>query len=163
MIDAEHLQDAIGLLPEELLAPVDVLRKQKREVWKPVVAVAASLLLVVGLYHLQPVQKTADNGSFLEDAAEHAPADRGDGYVEEYAGNSIEHSTNLSAYFLTAKITEITENYLAVTLSDGKTAKVFLDHLEKNKEFSLSNEITLLFDQEPKNRKELYPKEILIN
>ncbi len=159
MISAERLQDAIGLLPEDMLAPVDALRRKKRMVWKPVAAVAASLLLVVGLYHLQPVQKSADKGSFLEDAAEHAPADRGDGF----AGSSVEHSTNLSAYFLTAKITEITENYLAVTLSDGKTAKVFFDHLEKNKEFSLGNEITLLFDQEPKTHKELYPKEILIN
>lgn len=159
MINAERLQDAITLLPEELLAPVDTLRQQKKVYWKPIAAIAASLLLVVGLYHFQPAQKAADNGAFLEDAAEHAPADRGDGF----SGSSVEHSTNLSAYFLTAKITEITEKYLIVTLSDGETAKVFLDHLERNEEFSLDNEITLLFDQEPKNHKELYPKEILIN
>ena len=45
MIDAERLQDAITLLPEDLLAPVDALRKRKRTFWKPIAAVAASFLL----------------------------------------------------------------------------------------------------------------------
>lgn len=158
MIDAERLQDAINLLPEDMLAPVDALRQKKRFYWKPVAAVAASLLLVVGLYYFQPAKKAADNGAFLEDAAEHAPADRGDGF----AGSSVEHSTNLSAYFLTAKITEITEKYLAVTLSDGETAKVFFDHLEKNEEFSLGKEIILWFNQEPTELTRLYPDDITI-
>ena len=163
MIDAERLQDAISLLPEELLSPVDALRQRKRVFWKPVAAVAASLLLVVGLYQLQPAQNTSDKGSFLEDAAEHAPADRGDGYVEEYAGNSIEHSTNLSAYFLPAKITEIAEDHLVVTLPAGESAKVFFDNLEEPSSFSVGDDITLYFPETPKNPRELYPNEILIN
>lgn len=162
MINAERLQDAIGLLPEELLSPVDALRQRKKVYWKPIVAVAASLLLVVGLWRLQPVQKSADNGFFLEDAAEHAPAGRGDGFVEEFAGNSIEQSTTLHTYFLPAQITEIHDTYWVVTLPAGESAKVFFDNLEECNDFSVGDEITLCFNDEPKKPTELYPNEIFI-
>ena len=162
MINAECLQDAIGLLPEDLLSPVDALRQRKKVYWKPIAAVAASLLLVVGLWRLQPAQKSADNGAFLEDATEHAPAGRGDGFVEDYAGNSIEQSTTLYAYFLPAKITEIHDTYWIVTLTEGESAKVFFDNLEELEGFSLGDEITLCFPAEPKELAELYPNEIFI-
>jgi len=45
----ETFQDALTLLPEQLLAPVDALRRKKRLPWKPVLATAACLCLVVGL------------------------------------------------------------------------------------------------------------------
>ena len=157
MINAERLQDAIGLLPEELLSPVDALRQRKKVYWKPIAAVAASLLLVVGLWQLQPAQKSADKGSALEDAAE-----RGDGFVEEFAGNSIEQSTTLSACFLPAQITEIHDTYWVVTLPAGESAKVFFDNLEECNDFSVGDEITLCFNDEPKKPTELYPNEIFL-
>ncbi len=155
MIDAERLQDAITMLPEELLAPVDALRQQKRALWRPLAAVAASLLLVVGLYHLQPGQKTAENGAFLEDAAEGAQ-------VEDYRGNSAEHSTNLAAYSLTATVKIIEKDHLVVTLANGETAKVFVDNLEEPKELTPGAEITLCFDQKPEDLKQLYPNNIIV-
>lgn len=45
----EQLQDAMTLLPEELLQPVDALRQKKRFPWKSVLATAACFCLVVGL------------------------------------------------------------------------------------------------------------------
>ena len=156
MIDAERLQDAITLLPEELLAPVDALRKRKRISWKPITAVAASFLLIVGLWWLQPGQKTTDTDSFLEDAA-----GRGESFVEEDAGSYIEHSTTLNFYSLPAKITEITEVYLVVTLPAGESGKVFLDNLENPPIFSIGEEITLFFKKMPVKLTELYPDEIL--
>ena len=45
----EIFQDAMTLLPEEMLAPVDALRRRKRLTWKSVLATAACLCLVVGL------------------------------------------------------------------------------------------------------------------
>lgn len=51
---AESLHDAISLLPEELLTPVDRLRQKKRVPWKSLAAVAACLCLVVGLWLLNP-------------------------------------------------------------------------------------------------------------
>ena len=45
----ETFQDAMTLLPEELLAPVDALRRKKRFPWKSVLATAACFCLVVGL------------------------------------------------------------------------------------------------------------------
>ena len=118
MIDAERLQDAITLLPEELLASVDALRKRKRTFWKPVAAVAASLLLVVGLYQLQPMEKTTDAEFSVEDAGQ--GIDRGE---NDYKGNFL----TINGYILTGKIIEVAEEHLVVTLADGQTAKVFLD------------------------------------
>ena len=155
MINAERLQDAITLLPEELLASVDALRKRKRTFWKPVAAVAASLLLVVGLYQLQPAKKSADNGSFLQDAADGE-------YVEGFAGNSKEHSTTTAAYSLSAKITEITEEYLVVTMPAGESAKVYLEKARGHTDFSPGMEILLFFEKEPEDHKQLYPDSISI-
>ena len=87
MIDAERLQDAITALPEELLTPVDALRKQKRPVWKPIATVAASLLLVVGLYQLQPEKKSAENASAPQDAALGVLTDGKEGCTEEYSAS----------------------------------------------------------------------------
>lgn len=160
MISAERLQDAIGLLPEDMLAPVDALRRQKRISWKPFAAVAASFLLVVGLWQLQPMYKSAENGKGM-DAAEHAPAYRSDGYT----GNSSysEHSSdNLYPYCLNAKITQIAEDHLVVTLAEGSTAKVFLENVEEAEEFFIGAEIVLWFDTAPNEFAQLYPKDITI-
>lgn len=161
MINAERLQDAITLLPEELLSPVDALRQKKQVLGRPIAAAVASLLLVVGLWYLQPAQKSADNGTFLEDAAEHAPADRGDGLVEDYAGNSMEHSFSSYTYSLPVKITEVHEAYLVVILPAGESADVFFDNLEKAQDFSLGEKITLCFSRKPENLKKLFPNEIV--
>ena len=45
----ETFQDAMTLLPEEMLEPVDALRRKKLFPWKSVLATAACLCLVVGL------------------------------------------------------------------------------------------------------------------
>lgn len=154
MMDAERLQDAITILPEELLAPVDALRQQKRDFWKPIAAVAASLLLVVGLYHLQPLQKTAENEAFLEDAAEGA-------LLEDYRGNSKEHSTTQSAHSITATVEKTVEDHLVVILPAGEAAKVFFDNLEDPPNFSPGTEVILCFSQIPKDCKQLYPNNII--
>lgn len=46
---ADEFHDAMTLLPEELLEPVDALRQKKRFPWRSVLATAACLCLVVGL------------------------------------------------------------------------------------------------------------------
>ena len=158
MISAEHLQDAIGLLPDELLFHTDALRQQKQPVWKPVAAVAASLLLVAGLYQLQPAQKSAENGKGMADAAENIITDG-------LTGNSSfsEHSTSLYVHSLPAKIMEVHADHLVVTLPAGESAKVFFDNLEEFGGFSVGDEITLCFTEPPKKPRELYPNEILIH
>lgn len=72
MISAEHIHDALTLLPEELLKPVDALRRKKRIPWKGMTAAAACLCLVVGLWFLLPgaVSMDSANGS-----AEYLPED----------------------------------------------------------------------------------------
>lgn len=63
MITGENIQDALSLLPEELIAPVDALRRKKRIPWKPLTALAACLCLCVGLWYFSPGGITAENAA----------------------------------------------------------------------------------------------------
>ena len=53
-MNPEQLHDAISLLSDDLLVPVDKLRQKKRIPWKSVAALAACACLVVGLWTLFP-------------------------------------------------------------------------------------------------------------
>ena len=91
----EVLHDAISLLPEDLLTPVDRLRQQRKTPWKSIAAVAACLCLVVGLWLIYPGNKLAMdsvNSGILngagatpekEPAAEHAHSTTSSGYELE--------------------------------------------------------------------------------
>lgn len=70
MITPEHIHDALTLLPEELLTPVDALRRRKRFRWQPIAAAAACLCLIAGLWLLVPAGIKADSGSCAEDGCE---------------------------------------------------------------------------------------------
>lgn len=50
MITAENIHDALTLLPDDLIAPVDALRRKKRIPWRSLTAAAACLCLCAGLY-----------------------------------------------------------------------------------------------------------------
>ena len=69
----EQFQDAITLLPEELLEPVDALRRKKRFPWKSVLTTAACFCLVLGLtlgYAKLIAPASKENDAAAEDAAE---------------------------------------------------------------------------------------------
>ena len=62
----ETFQDALTLLPEELLAPVDALRRRKPFSWLSLLATAACLFLVIGLaigYSIIVAPASAENGA----------------------------------------------------------------------------------------------------
>ena len=82
-MNAEQLQDAISLLPEEMVADVDRLRRKKPNPWKGVIAAAACICLLTGLWVLQ-------NGGIKAESGNSAP-DR----VED-AGAGMEHSQDCS-------------------------------------------------------------------
>ena len=54
MIDSQNIHDALNLLPDDLLAPVDALRRKKWFPWKTIASVAACLCLCVGLWFFFP-------------------------------------------------------------------------------------------------------------
>lgn len=53
-MNTETLHNAISLLPEDLLTPVDRLRQKKRIPWKSIAAAAACLCLATGLWLIRP-------------------------------------------------------------------------------------------------------------
>ena len=62
----ETFQDALTLLPEELLAPVDALRRRRPFSWLSVLTTAACLFLVIGLaigYSIIIAPASAENGA----------------------------------------------------------------------------------------------------
>ena len=73
---AEQFQDAMTLLPEDLLQPVDALRRRKRVPWPSILATAACFCLLVGLSFVYGLNRSksssdtratvsAENGSAL--------------------------------------------------------------------------------------------------
>ena len=128
MIKAEHIHDALSLLPEELLTPVDALRRKKRFSWKPVAALAACFALVVGLWSLFPgVANSMDNpGAAPENGS-------GDGFLGAVTDQNTQHSTGTTPF--TATVLEIEEDRMIVlpgeTLTDiAQPVTVLLDGLE---------------------------------
>lgn len=84
MIDSQNIHDALNLLPDDLLAPVDALRRKKRFPWKPIASVAACLCLCIGLWQFFP-------GAAMENAACDKEAANGSGFT-----GSLEFSTSCS-------------------------------------------------------------------
>ena len=70
MIDSQNIHDALNLLPDDLIAPVEALRKKKPFPWKALTALVACLCLCVGLWHFLP-NIAVDNlaGSMLENGS----------------------------------------------------------------------------------------------
>ena len=86
----EQFQDAMTLLPEDLLEPVDALRRKKRFPWKSVLATAACFCLVLGLalgYAKLVGPASMENGAAPNRAedAEEAP---------EMLNGTVSHSTS---------------------------------------------------------------------
>lgn len=121
----DKLHDAITQLPEELLATVDVLRQKKRFHLQPLAALAACLCLAVGLWML-PISAANDksNGSIGE-----PEGGRGDGFSGLTTDQIIEEST--STCFVTATVTEITEQYFIVQPENAEPLTVWLNTLEE--------------------------------
>lgn len=106
MINGECIHDALTLLPDELLAPVDALRRKKRIPWKSLGALAACVCLVAGLWLLLPsgaVSKDSSNGS-----AENLPQE-GHGAI---ADSIIQESGN--GEYLTATVLSVHDDHIEI-------------------------------------------------
>lgn len=105
MISGRDIQDALNLLPDDLLEPVDALRRKKRVPWKALTALAACLCLCVGLWHFFP--GAAAENSAGGDLVGNADADGAlkDEYTAE-SGSGVKISE--------VEVYEVGEDYLSV-------------------------------------------------
>ncbi len=155
-MNAEHLHDALSLLPDDLLEPVDQLRQKKHIPWKPVAALAACACLVVGLWTLFPGgAKSADN------AAGMAPEDGLGGLFD-----SIEQESG-SCAFLLATVLEVAQDHITVLPGEQATdiavpVTVQLDKLETIPELEKGQRIKLYCKEYPDNDQPLVPYQIEI-
>lgn len=134
MISPEMIHDALTLLPEDLIEPVDALRRRKRFYWKPVAAVAACLCLAVGLWLLAP-GITADSSNGM--AADGALSDS----ITQESGSAI---------YLTATVQEVDTDCIRV-MPEGLSAliAVSLTQLEEIPELSVGQTIRIYCEEEP--------------
>ena len=116
-MNPELLHDAISLLPTDLLADVDHLRQKKAKPWKGLLAAAACLCLVVGLWHILPDDMKAMD------------AENGNGMGMDY--QSAESAT---AAPMTATVIEVQEDQIIVlpgeVFTDTQPVTVLLTELE---------------------------------
>lgn len=157
-MNAEHLHDAISLLPEDLLEPVDKLRQRKPIPWKSVAALAACACLVVGLWSLFPGdRKAADNAASIE------PGDGYSGILDDI----VDEST--TCVYLSATILEVTKSHITVLPGDELTdtdvagpVTVKLDQLETIPALKKGQRIKLYCEEFPDNGLPLTPYRIEI-
>lgn len=110
-MNAENLQDAISLLPEEMVADVDRLRRKKPNPWKGVIAAAACICLLTSLWVLQ-------NGGIKAESGSAAP----DRYYSDGAGMESAESNSQIAPMMIATVVEVQEDWIIVLPGETLTS-----------------------------------------
>lgn len=152
----ERLHDALALLPEDLLTPVDALRQKKRLRWQPIAALAACMCLAAGLW-LLPISAANEkgNGGIMESAG-----GRGDGFMGSVTDQVIEESSG--TYALTATVTEVSEEYCIAQPEGTEPVTVQLGTLEQCPTLSPGQTIRIFCKEVPDMTVPLIPYRIEI-
>jgi hypothetical protein len=106
-MNAEQFHDALSLLSDDLLEPVDQLRQKKSFPWRSIAALAACACLVVGFWALRPDGLSAENSG-----AGIAPEQEMDG-----ASGSVTEKPESSAY-LSAVVLKVEQDHITVLPGD---------------------------------------------
>lgn len=152
---AQKIMDAMNYLPDELLEQTDRLRQRKKNYWKPLVAVAACLCLIVGLWFLNPGLKAA-NGAAPE--SDFLADDAGTGSIKQESGSTAG---------IVARVYEVHDDYILVQyiyangFCDGIPILVSLAELEQIPQFSAGQKICIYANQQDITH-EIVPYKIVI-
>ena len=152
----DRLHDAISLLPEDLLAPVDALRQKKRFRWQPVAALAACTCLVAGLWLFAPAaEKNSSSGSAIAPEEGH-----GNGITGSVMDKTEQESSGV--YSLTATVVEVTAAYWIVQPDKAEPVTVSLAALEEVPPLSTGQKIKIFCKDIPDGTTPLVPYRITI-
>jgi len=140
-MNAENLQDAISLLPEEMVADVDQLRRKKPNPWKGVIAAAACLCVLLGLWSL-------GNGGIKAESGSAAP----DRYYNDDAGMESFESNSQVAPMMVATVVEVQEDRIIVLPGETLTSiaqpiTVMLTQLEDIPTLEKNQRIRIYFNE----------------
>ena len=119
----EHLMDAIGQLPEELIAPVAEKRNRRKLPWMPLAAVAACLCLLLAAPTRLP---TAEKNDAAEAPMEMAPDSV---LMDSVTGNQGNAYGATQATFQ-ATVVAVFENYLLVEPAEDSWERTSADRVE---------------------------------
>ena len=162
MLDSHMLHDALTLLPEELLIPVDAQRRKKLPLWKPLSAVAACLCLVFSFWLWQPTDKATGNTAIRDGYTEYSANNSGGGLMDK--AEEYHSETTIGFSLMNAKVIAVEDTYLLVTLfSSGESATVYTEKLQELPSVSIGDTVSLTFPEAPKDLKNLYPTQINIS
>ena len=161
-MDVHSLHDAISLLPEEMLIPVDAMRQKKRVSWRSLVAVAACFCLMFGLWLFRPLDKASGNTAIRDGITENSANNSGGGLMDKAEEYHSEVTIGFS--LMNAKVIAVEETYLLVTLfSSGESATVYTEKLQELPSVKVGDTVSLTFPEAPKDLKNLYPTQINIS
>ena len=140
-MNAENLQDAISLLPEEMVADVDRLRRKKSNPWKGVIAAAACICLLTSLWVLQ-------NGGIKAESGSAAP----DRYYSDGAGMESAESNSQIAPMMVATVVEVQEDRIIVLPGETLTSiaqpmTVMLTELEEIPRLTKNQRIRIYYKE----------------
>ena len=163
MIDSQNIHDALCLLPDDLIAPVDALRRKPRIPWMQTVSIAACLALCVGLWCFFP-GLTRKNG-----AGEAAP-ENGSGLAGE---SSHSYTSTLADLYQIYEICEVRNDSVTVVpvsiseLSDNINVQaavitVTFEKLETVPDLKSGQHIRIYFDEPGSTGTTVHPNRIEI-
>ena len=152
-MNPERLHDAITLLPEELLTPVDQLRQKKQFPWKSMAAVAACAVLAVGLWLINPGQKVS------MDAINGAAAEVGKPKEE------VQYSSGTGADSYQVEVLEVAEDHILIVEppADGgciqmATLTMTFENLDQVPTLQPGQTIRIYFESEQFDKNEMVIK-----
>lgn len=126
-MNEQHIQDALGEISEELIAPVEKLRTGKRYSWFRWAALAACFCLIAGMAlgwdGWRATSKMED--AMINGKPENAPAEMEDPL---YSYGSIADGTSLPCF--RAKVLEAHDTYMLVEPLEGEQERTSADKIE---------------------------------
>lgn len=118
-----HIVDAVGELPEELIAPVARLRTKKRHTWVAWAALAACLCVALHFGLSRSGWRLDMKSESLAEAPQESPADTRPAPENAYGGL-------LDAEIFRATVLEIHEGYILVKPLEGEWELTSADKIE---------------------------------
>ena len=153
-MNADLLHDAISLLPDDLLEPVDALRRKKRIPVRSLTALVACACLVTGLCLFAP--------SAFRSQDKNAGAAMGDGFLSGSSNSIADKPESETQSYITATVVEIKEDHIIVlpgsSLSDiAKPVTVKLDNLKTVPQLKEGQTIRIYCEVFPEDDQPLVP------
>jgi len=142
-MNRKQLQDALGDLPEELIASTAQVRQKKKLIYGPWIAAAACACLVIALG--AKVLPVAMNHGAVSDAVEFAPGYSALQDMEQSKENHVDDSAHAEAVLI-VRVKQVADGHILVSLLDTEEQDLYAVPVEKTDGFTEGEVLRIYYD-----------------